>query len=66
MRGKAYNIIKLITGISALCMCFEYFIFMNIYPSQKYYYIGDVVFWFLFAVFMIGEALMILISLEKP
>jgi len=51
-----YCLVKLVVGVSALVMSYEYFFFMVEFPSQKYYYVGDVVGWFLFSAIMVGEA----------
>jgi len=52
-----YCLIKIVVGASALVMSYEYFFYMVEFPSQKYYYIGDIVGWFLFSAIIIGEAL---------
>lgn len=50
-----YNVVKFLTAVSALCMSVEYYFFLLEYGN--YYYIGDIVFWFLFSVIMIYESL---------
>jgi len=62
---RLYCLVKMIVGVSALMMSYEYFFYMIKYPSQKYYYIGDVVAWFLFSAIMVGEAFIQLTS-PKP
>ena len=63
--SKLYNIIKLIVGLAALLMSFEYFFFIVAWPENSFYYIGDIVFWFLFNAFMIGESFISLTEVDK-
>jgi len=62
--SQLYCLVKMIAGVSALMMSYEYFFYMLKYPSQKYYYIGDVVGWFLFSAIMVGEAFIQLTECE--
>ena len=53
---KRYDIIKAIVGVAALGMSLEYFLAMTTWPEYISWYMFDLVAWFLFSCFMVGEA----------
>ena len=57
-----YNAFKILVSISALMMSFEYYFFWL--KWHNYFYIGDMVVWFLFSAIMLGEAFMVLVGWE--
>ena len=59
----AYNVFKILVGISALVMSCEYYFFWL--KWHDYFYIGDMVVWFLFSAIMFGEAFMTLVGWES-
>ena len=63
--SKIYNIVKIIVGVAAFMMSIEYFGHIVAFPENTYYYIGDIVAWFLFSCFMIGESFIALTE-AKP
>ena len=55
----------MVVGVAALGMSFEYFFHLVRWPESTYYYIGDIVAWFLFSSFMVGEAFIGLTEVKK-
>jgi len=54
--NRLYQFIKLGTGVTAFITCFEYLGYMRQFPTQQYYYVGDIALWLVFGLIMILEA----------
>lgn len=46
-------------------MSYEYAFYTMQFPDNRYYYVGDLIAWFLFSAIMVGEAIIAMIK-ERP